>query len=82
MRVTTIPPVGPAEIGRAGEFDRNRITALNAMIRQVGVPVVDVNAALADRRGIEPAALTDDGVHPNARGYSIWKRAMAQACPA
>lgn len=81
VRVTTIPPVGPDAMGRAGEFDRGRIAALNAMIRRVGVPVIDVNAALADSRGIEPAALTDDGVHPNARGYGIWKQAMAQACP-
>ena len=41
-----------------------------------------VNAALADRRGIEPTALTDDGVHPNARGYGIWKQVMAKACTA
>ncbi len=80
VRVTTIPPVGPAGLGRAGEFDRQRIAAFNKMIRTVGVPVIDVNAALADKSGVEPAALTDDGVHPNARGYGVWRQVMAQAC--
>jgi lysophospholipase L1-like esterase len=80
VRVTTIPPVGPSELGRAGEFDRKRIAALNTLIRQAGVPVIDINAALAGQDGIEPAALTEDGVHPNARGYGIWKNVMAQAC--
>jgi lysophospholipase L1-like esterase len=80
VRVTTIPPVGPAELGRAGEFDRERIAAYNLLIRDVGVPVLDVNAALADDHGIEPAEFTDDGVHPNARGYGIWKQVMAKAC--
>lgn len=82
VRVTTIPPVGPAGMGRAGEFDRERIAGLNALIRQIGVPVLEVNAALADARGVEPATLTDDGVHPNARGYGIWKQVMAKACAA
>lgn len=81
VRVSTIPPVGPDTLGRAAEFDRGRIAVLNTLIRQVGVPVIDVNAALADNRGVESPALTDDGVHPNARGYGIWKRVMAQACP-
>lgn len=80
VRVTTIPPVGPDEMGRASEFDRQRIAALNALIRTVGVPVLDINSALANPSGIEPAALTDDGVHPNARGYGIWKQVMAKAC--
>lgn len=80
VRATTIPPVGPVGLGRAGEFDRGRIATFNALIRKVGVPVIDINSALADPNGIEPPALTDDGVHPNARGYGIWKRVMAQAC--
>ena len=80
VRVTTIPPVGPSDMGRAGEFDRGRITAFNALIRKVGVPVLEVNDALADDNGIETDGLTDDGVHPNARGYGVWKRVMAQAC--
>ena len=82
VRVTTIPPVGPSAVGRAGEFDRARIVALNALIRRIGVPVIDVNDALADDDGVEPAAFTDDGVHPNARGYGVWKQVMAQACTA
>ncbi|CAM3174444.1 hypothetical protein SPAN111604_08260 [Sphingomonas antarctica] len=82
VRITTIPPVGPSEMGRAGEFDRARIVALNALIRKIGVPVLDVNAAMVGNDGIEPATLTDDGVHPNARGYGIWKHVVAQACAA
>ncbi|HTI31673.1 MAG TPA: GDSL-type esterase/lipase family protein [Sphingomonas sp.] len=80
VRATTIPPVGPAGTGRADEFNRARIAGLNALIRQTGVPVLEVNAALANEDGIEPAVFTDDGVHPNARGYGVWKRVMAKAC--
>jgi lysophospholipase L1-like esterase len=80
VRVATIPPIGPDGMGRASEFDRQRISALNALIRTVGVPVLDVNDALANDDGVEPAAFTDDGVHPNARGYGIWRQVMAKAC--
>lgn len=81
VRATTIPPVGPSSIGRAGEFDRARIVSLNALIRQIGVPILDINKAMAGPDGVEPAAFTDDGVHPNAKGYGVWKQVMAQACP-
>jgi lysophospholipase L1-like esterase len=80
VRVTTIPPVGPAEMGRAGEFDRERIAALNAQIRRIGVPVIDIYSALAGPRGMTPVVNTEDGVHPNARGYGVWKHELAKAC--
>ncbi len=82
VRATTIPPVGPSDLGRAGEFDPSRIAALNRLIRQAGVPVLDIHAAMSAPDGIERAGFTTDGVHPNARGYGVWRKVVAQACAA
>ncbi|MFO1216834.1 MAG: GDSL-type esterase/lipase family protein [Burkholderiaceae bacterium] len=50
------------------------ITALNAelqaLAREQGARWVDYHAAMADARDGLPAALADDGVHPNAAGYA------------
>jgi lysophospholipase L1-like esterase len=52
-----------------------RILELNAWLRgfceQRHFPYVDYYAALADKEGFLPADDSDDGLHPNAKGYRI-----------
>lgn len=52
-----------------------KIIALNAWMRRyaalVGETYLDYHSAMADGRGGLPAAMSSDGVHPNAAGYAI-----------
>lgn len=44
---------------------------LKAFAERKGVTFIDYNAALNDGTGGIPAALSEDGVHPNAAGYAV-----------
>lgn len=59
-----------------------RVRALNAAIQdiaaQFGCVYVDVDSRLADERGVLFENCSEDGVHPNARGYAIIAAAL---CP-
>ena len=71
IALCTLPPVG-----RQPDTYRDpaAIVGVNRWIadfaRARGVPLVDYHAALADAAGRLPAALSDDGVHPNPAGYA------------
>lgn len=52
-----------------------RILALNDWLlrypRSHGYPYVDYHAAMVDANGLLKAELSNDGLHPNARGYAV-----------
>jgi lysophospholipase L1-like esterase len=76
-----IEPVGSAKYANSALFDRDRIIAENRIIREMGVPVLDLAQGMAPRdRAVLPDDETDDGVHPNAKGYIAWHRVASQAC--
>jgi lysophospholipase L1-like esterase len=78
-----IEPVASARFPKTALFDRARIDAENRQIAEMGVPVLDLRAAMAPGAGDTlPDRFTDDGVHPNATGYATWKRTVADACAA
>ena len=60
---------------RAGLEPAPKIVALNAWMRryasEVGETYLDYHGAMTDERGGLPAAISADGVHPNAAGYGI-----------
>lgn len=72
---------------RPGLEPAAKITALNAWMRHYAsahdVVYLDYHTAMADERQGLRAALTDDGVHPNAAGYRVMaplaERAIADA---
>lgn len=54
-----------------------RILALNQLIRayaqQNRLPYIDYHSAMVDSNGFMMAGLTNDGLHPNATGYTVMK---------
>jgi lysophospholipase L1-like esterase len=58
------------------------ILKLNAWLKlyaaKIQVPYVDYYSAVVDERGEFRAGLTDDGLHPNARGYQLMKASVAK----
>lgn len=59
------------------------ILKLNAWLKeyaaQIKAPYVDYHAAVVDAQGELGRAYTDDGLHPNARGYELMRVALAKA---
>jgi len=68
----SVLPVGQS---LAARLPAGSIQAVNTWLRsfceQRHFPYVDYYQALADKSGLMPADLADDGVHPNARGYRL-----------
>lgn len=62
------------------------IDELNAWAREFaaarGVTLVDYNAALSSAAGTAPAPVTNDGIHPNRRGYAAMRQALEPALAA
>ena len=58
-------------VRRPPETIRALNTWLQAFCRQHSYPYVDYYSKLADARGYLPADLSDDGLHPNSKGYRI-----------
>lgn len=77
----TLPPVG-ADRERVSR-DAGAILAVNAWIKSFaasrGYAVADYHAALADPAGALPAALSPDGIHPNADGYAVMWPVLSRA---
>jgi lysophospholipase L1-like esterase len=75
-----IPSIHPAETIAAANL------ALSAYAQREGLVWVDYYAILADEHGALRADYSDDGVHPNARGYAAMRdraeRAIATALSA
>ena len=78
--------IGPAPVAADGaqiapsadlayEFENRRIAALNdayaRLAGRMGVPYLDLYAALADTPAWQPAVAAGDGVHPTAEGYLL-----------
>jgi lysophospholipase L1-like esterase len=82
---TVVPVARGYERERAAGDLHVRIAAMNDWIRAYarahGDAVLDYAAALADPQGYMPDALSDDGLHPNARGYERMYAAIAAALP-
>jgi hypothetical protein len=78
-----IEPVGNGTFQSAALFDIGRIQRLNHTILGLHVPVVDLWPAMAaPGRTVLKDGFTDDGVHPNARGYRAWDTALLKVCGA
>lgn len=82
VALAALLPVCDCALGQDGKPRRwtdgrppERIQALNAWIaayaRRNGHAFVDYHAAMADGSGMLKAALTHDGLHPNAAGYAV-----------
>jgi lysophospholipase L1-like esterase len=78
------PAPPPAAAGRAGGPPRRKqseqrppadILALNAWLKayaaKINAPYVDYYAATVDANGEFRSGYTNDGLHPNARGYEL-----------
>jgi acyl-CoA thioesterase-1 len=67
------PPVISPGPGVTFTFDRDRAAALNARYRtaaaEIGVPFVDLHAALVDEPAWDAVLEAGDGVHPTREGY-------------
>jgi lysophospholipase L1-like esterase len=61
--------------GREAETLNDRMLPYNQWLRDLaaerGYPLIDFWKAMADERGFLPAALAEDDIHPNARGYEV-----------
>lgn len=59
------------------------ILKLNAWLKEyaakIKVPYVDYHTAVVDAQGELGRGYTDDGLHPNARGYQLMQAAVAKA---
>jgi lysophospholipase L1-like esterase len=72
---------------RPGQEPAEKVVELNRRIQayasRVGAVYCDYFSAMADERNGLPAALSDDGVHPNREGYAIMaplvEKAIARA---
>lgn len=64
----------------AGAPVREKIQATNRLISKLDdgkhIRFLDIGDKLADDSGFVPAEIMPDGVHPSAKGYEIWARAM------
>jgi lysophospholipase L1-like esterase len=75
--LASIPPAGG--FGWRPEFKpAGEIVKLNAWLKayaaQQGLRYVDYHSALADSAGAFRSDLSNDGVHPNANGYTVMRR--------
>lgn len=62
-------------------FDPKHIARNNKIIAGLGVPVIDLWSIMREPDTVSlPASSTDDGTHPNARGYALWTAAADKAC--
>ena len=90
--LATLTPVSDRPAGRRGRIASQRvpperIAAINAWIRDYadknGHALLDYHPAMADARGILVDGLSEDGVHPSAKGYALMaplaERAIADA---
>jgi len=96
-RAHGIRPVFASLLPVNGEVDKARPTAVIRQVnkwlqdycRREGFVYLDYFTALADTNGRLPADLSDDGLHPNAKGYRVMtpvaldavNRALAAAVP-
>jgi lysophospholipase L1-like esterase len=72
---------------RPGQEPAEKVVELNRRIQayasRVGAVYCDYFSAMADERNGLPAALSDDGVHPNREGYAVMaplvEKAIARA---
>ena len=53
-------------------YQPDKITRINAAIKQLGVEVIDLYPHFADEKGELRADLSYDGVHMKKAGYDIW----------
>ena len=88
--VTAMQAKAPAaDVVLMGIFPRNDggaatlelVNAINARLaefagRAEGVRYLDINARLADSRGMLDERMSGDGLHLNARGYEVWAQAL------
>jgi lysophospholipase L1-like esterase len=69
--------------GRTGPEPARQIVALNAWAKRYcaasGCIFLDYHAPLAGSDGQMKAGLSDDGVHPNARGYALLEPLVERA---
>jgi lysophospholipase L1-like esterase len=76
--LATLPPVNPLlQPHQRNEWIDGINAQLEAMARQEGAFVVDVNQAFKNQPDL--AALFDDHVHPNAAGYEVIATAFFEA---
>ncbi|MGA2742129.1 MAG: GDSL-type esterase/lipase family protein [Bryobacteraceae bacterium] len=64
-----------AQYARTAHLPPSTILEVNRWLKnlceQRHIPYVDYYAALADKAGFLPADLSDDGLHPNGKGYRL-----------
>jgi len=80
----TVPPWGNGPFAMTSDPDyaaRNaRVAMLNAWLKtRCGVTVIDYYSMLVGSNGLYNPAMTNDGVHPNAAGYSVMTPAAETA---
>ncbi len=70
----------PLSLGYAGY--NPAVLAFNKGLKKLalkyGCAFLDLHARFADARGELPAALTDDGLHLNAKGYAKWAKIIPE----
>lgn len=63
----------------------DKIKTLNQWLRgfssEHGLPFADYYAAMVDKWGFLPRDLSDDGVHPNIRGYAVMAKVVSDLPP-
>jgi lysophospholipase L1-like esterase len=77
----SVTPVGDAHMDVNPAYERTKIrppmfiNALNDWIQRLcaarGYVYLDYFSALMDKRGLLPADLSDDGLHPNSKGFRL-----------
>jgi lysophospholipase L1-like esterase len=83
--LTPVSDKVPARDGRKQSERRPPpdILKLNAWLEEyaakIKAPYVDYHSAVADAQGELGRGYTDDGLHPNARGYQLMQAAIAKA---
>jgi lysophospholipase L1-like esterase len=60
---------------------RQKVAAVNALLPKTlegieNVKLVDINEQFLDEKGVLSAEIMPDGLHPNAKGYEIWGKAL------
>lgn len=78
--LAAVPPIGGDQ---ALTRDPAAIVKLNDRLKEFAAsrhyPFADYYAALADSQGALPAALSSDGLHPNANGYHLMEAKLKAA---
>lgn len=76
--ITSVLPVNN-EVRRIG-VENSEIYELNVRLQQIArsfaIPYVDLATQLSDKNGNLSELFTADGIHLNADGYTMWKRAI------